>query len=302
MLIDQFGLQWLNVYRVKGVAPDAVVYPTFNAEIRDAMFEETRLVLKDFLSGTQPVKDLLTANFTYANPALAAYYGLSAPAGIGATDFARIDTTGTPRTGILSQGSYLVGTSNPTRTSPVKRGRHVLERLLCSSPPDPPGDIDLNIDQGSGLENLPIREKLEQHQLKGAGCAACHVVMDAIGLGLENYDGVGVYRTEDQFGAIDATGELPSVQDPAVKVQFNGLTQLAPLLASDPRLMPCAVEKLLIFGMGRTFGVADSDLKHALAITAEAYGGHLRATAEAIVMSAVFRNRRANTAPAPVGG
>lgn len=299
MLIDQFGLQWLNVYRVKGVAPDAVVYPTFNADIRDAMFEETRLVLKDFLSGTQQVKDLLTANFTYANPALAAYYGLPAPAG---ADFARIDTTGTPRVGILSQGSFLVGTSNPTRTSPVKRGRHVLERLLCSSPPDPPGDIDLNIDQGSAVEGLPIREKLAQHQTKGAGCAACHVVMDAIGLGLENYDGVGVYRTEDQFGAIDATGEIPSVQDPAVKVQFNGLTQLAPLLAGDPRLMSCTVEKLLTFGMGRSFGGNDSNLKRALAITSEAYGGHLRATVEAIVMSTVFRNRRANIAPAPLGG
>lgn len=299
VLVDQFALQWLNVYRVRGVAPDGTVYPGFNTEVRDAMFEETRLVLTDFLAGTQPVKDLLTATFTYANPALAAYYGLPAPAGTG---FAKVDTTGTPRTGILTHGSYLVGTSNPTRTSPVKRGRHVLERLLCSSPPDPPGDIDLNIDQGSGLENLPIRERLAQHQAKGAGCAGCHVVMDAIGLGLENYDGVGVYRDTDEFGAINATGELPSLADPSVKVPFNGLAELAPLLANDPRLMPCAVEKLLTFGMGRHFAAADVPLKRALAITAEAYGGHLRATVEAIVMSAVFRNRRAGTAPAPVGG
>jgi hypothetical protein len=263
------------------------------------MFEETRLVLGDFLSGTQPIKDLLTANFTYANPALAAYYGLPAPAGAG---FSRIDTTNTSRTGILTHGSYLVGTSNPTRTSPVKRGRHVLERLLCSSPPDPPAGIDLNIDQGSAVADLPIREKLAQHQLKGTGCAACHVVMDAIGLGLENYDGVGIYRTEDKFGPIDASGELPSTTDPNVKVPFTGLTGLAPLLANDPRLMSCAVEKMLVFGMGRTFGAQDANFKKALAITAEAYGGHLRATVEAIVMSAVFRNRRGNTAPAPVGG
>ncbi|HEX2880838.1 MAG TPA: DUF1592 domain-containing protein [Polyangiaceae bacterium] len=298
-VVDQFGLQWLNVYRVLGVAPDPNVYQSFSPALQQAMFEETRLVLTDFLAGTQPLKDLLTANFTFVDSTLAAHYGFPAPAGPG---FSKVDTTGTTRMGILTHGSFLVGTSNPTRTSPVKRGRHVLERLLCSAPPDPPGDIDLNIDDGSGLENLPIREKLEQHQLKGAGCAACHVVMDAIGLGLENYDGIGTYRDQDEFGAIDASGELPSTTDPNVKVPFTGLTGLAPMLASDPRLMPCVVEKLLTFGMGRKFDSADANLKRALGITAEAYGGHFRSTLEAIVMSSVFRNRRAGTAPAPVGG
>lgn len=298
-LIDQFGLQWLNVYRVLGVTPDAQVFPGFNAELQQAMFEETRLVLSDFLATDQPVKNLLTANFTFVNPTLAQHYGLTAASADG---FAKIDTTGSSRIGILTHGSFLVGTSNPTRTSPVKRGRHVLERLLCSPPPDPPANIDTNIDEGSGLENLSLRDRLMAHQQKGPACAGCHVVMDAIGLGLENYDGIGSYRTSDEYGTINPAGEIPAADGTGAKLPFAGVNELAALLASDPRILSCTVEKMLTFGMGRSFGAADHALKQSLAITSDAYGGHLRAVVESIVMSQVFRNRRAAPAAAPVGG
>jgi hypothetical protein len=149
--------------------------------------------------------------------------------------------------------------------------------------------VSLNIDQGSGLEKLPIRQRLQMHQMKGSGCAACHVVMDSIGLGLENYDAVGRYRTSDEFGAIDATGMLPSPNGP---VSFNGAQQLSAAIAARPEMVPCIVEKMLTFGVGRSFETSH-DIRDAVAKSAGGGTATLRGALEAVIMSDAFRNRRA---------
>jgi hypothetical protein len=266
------------------------MFSAFNDTNRQAMIEESKQFLGDFLLGQRPVADMMTADFTYLNAGLAMLYGLPAVSG---DSLQRVSTAGTNRLGMLTLGSFLAGTSNPTRTSPVKRGLYVLDRLLCSAPPPPPAGVNTNIDQGSGLENLSVRQRLAQHQMKGAACGACHKTMDAIGLGLENFDAIGRYRQSDEFGPIDATGSLPT-SDGTGTVQFDGVSKLAQVLATDSRLLPCVVQKLLTFGVGRAFDRdADIPLRDELAAGAAVKGASLRAAIDAVILGEVFRSRRA---------
>ncbi|HVX97691.1 MAG TPA: DUF1592 domain-containing protein [Polyangia bacterium] len=286
-LVDTFGAQWLGVNKMQAIAPDATQFPAFNDTVRAAMIEENKQFVLDFLANGKAIPLMLTADFTYVNSALAAYYGLPAVTG---SAFQRVTTTGTNRAGgLLSLGAYLAGESNPTRTSPVKRGLYVLDRLLCSAPPPPPANVNTNIDQGSGLENLSVRQRLAQHQMKGAGCSACHVVMDSIGLGLENFDAVGRYRTADEYGTIDATGSLSTSSG---AMTFNGVSQLASILATDNRFVPCVVQKMLTFSIGRDFA-KDNAIRNQVTTAAGGNAANLRAVIQAVVMSDAFRNRRA---------
>lgn len=289
-LVDTFGAQWLNVNQVNSVVPDPKEYPKFDAALRAAMVGETKAFIREFLQGKLPVSQMFTADFSYVNARLADHYGIT---GITGDALQRVSTAGTHRGGLLTLGSYLTATSNPNRTSPVKRGYFVLDRLLCSPPPPPPGDVNLNIDQGSGLENLSVRDRLAMHEKKGAACAACHVTMDAIGLGLENYDGIGTYRQADGFGTIDAKATLPTA---AGNTPFNGATELANLLANDEHTLPCVVQKLMTFSLGREVGKPQIPLKDAIVMDTKANGSNLRAALEALVVSDIFRMRRAATA------
>jgi hypothetical protein len=288
--VNSFGAQWLNVNQVDAVTPNAQEFPSFDAELRASMIEETKQFLRELMSTNVPVSRLFDADFAYVNPRLAQHYGISpAPA----QGWQRVATAGTSRGGLLTLGSYLTATSNPTRTSPVKRGYFVLDRLLCSAPPPPPADVSLNIDEGSGLENLPVRQRVAKHEEKGSTCYACHQVMDAIGLGLENYDAIGTYRAADSFGPIDATGTLPSGD---AKVAFNGVRELSALLAKDPRTLPCVVKKLMTFSLGRELSSAQAPLEQAISTATLQNGGSLRAAIEAVVTSDIFRMRRAQAA------
>lgn len=285
-LIDTFVAQWLNVNQVNAVTPNATDFPSFDADLRAAMMGETKAVLRDFWQNNVPVSKLFDADFTYVNARLAKHYGLPAVTG---NEFQRVSTAGTTRGGLLTLGSFLTATSNPTRTSPVKRGFFVLDRLLCAAPPPPPGNVDLNIDVGSGLEKLSVRERVKKHEEKGSTCFACHQTMDPIGLGLENYDAIGTYREADAFGPIDATGTLPTAGGP---IAFNGVRDLSATLATDERTLPCVVDKLLTYSLGRQLGSAQTGLKQPILDATKASGGHLRAAIEAIVVSDLFRMRR----------
>jgi hypothetical protein len=285
--VETFTAQWLGLGKMQSITPDATAYPMWNDAVRAAMLEENKRFMLEFLGNGKPIPSMLSADFTYANAALASFYGLPAVTG---TALQKVPVAGTTRTGgLLTLGAFLAGESNPNRTSPTKRGLYVMERLLCSAPPPPPPTVNTNIDTGSGLENLPIRQRLEQHQKLGAGCNACHSVMDSIGLGLENFDGVGRYRTKDEFGNIDATGKLPT---PTGTMMFDGVTQLATILQADARIVPCVVETMLTFSLGRDFS-KDNALSEQLAKTAGMGTASLRAALEAVVMSDAFRNRRA---------
>lgn len=289
-LVDTFGAQWLNVNQVNAVTPDPTDFPGFDASLRASMIGEAKAFVREFLQGQHPVSQLLTADFAFVNGRLAQHYGIP---GITGDAFQRVSTAGTTRGGLLRLGSFLTATSNPNRTSPVKRGYYVLDRLLCSAPPPPPADVNLNIDQGSGLEKLSVRERLAAHGKKGAACIACHRSMDPIGLGLENYDAVGTYRSADAFGPIDASSSLPGDPSPTA---FNGPVELANLLANDQRMLPCVVQKLMTFTMGREIGPKQTPLKDAIAVTTQANGSNLRAAIETLVVSDIFRTRRAASA------
>jgi hypothetical protein len=287
--IDNFGAQWLNINRVTTVTPDPTLFPEFDAPLRDALAEESKLFFGELVSSNLPVAQMFTADFKYLNARLAEHYQIT---GVTGDELQRVTVTAADnRFGILTQGAFLAGTSNPTRTSPVKRGLTVLDRLLCSAPPPPPAGVDTNIDEGSGLENLSVRERLEQHLMKGDTCNACHSVIDPIGLGLENYDAVGKFRTADEYGEIDASGSLPGPGGTAVA--FNGAAEMAALLATDTRIGACVSQQVLTYALGRKVNAGETGLKDSVTLAMQTGGGSLRSAIDAVVASDAFRSRRA---------
>jgi hypothetical protein len=180
---------------------------------------ETEAMFREVVVNGMPADKLLTADFTFANDRLAKHYGLPA---VGSTTPVKVNLAATERRGILSQGSFLTVTSHQNRTSPVLRGKWVLTQLLCLEVPPPPPDVNVTLDPAKAGGTL--RQQMEAHRANPV-CATCHKQMDPIGLGLENYDAIGVHRTTDQGLPIDASGELPDGR------QFNGAQQLSTLVA-----------------------------------------------------------------------
>jgi hypothetical protein len=286
-LANTFGAEWLDLGAVQIVTPDPTMFSAFNANIQAAMVEETERFVLDYISNGKTIPQMLSADFTWVNSTLAAYYGMPAVTGTG---FVRVPVASANRTGgLLTLGAFLTGVSNPTRTSPTKRGLYVLDRLLCSAPPPPPAGVNLSAIDTSN-SSMPIRQRLAAHQQTGAGCAACHTTMDSIGLGLENFDGVGRYRSSDSFGPIDASGKLPAPTGGTVN--FDGVNQLGPILAADPRFVPCVMRNMLTFSIGRDFS-RDTTLVAQLTQLAGDGAANLRGALETVVMSDAFRSRRA---------
>ena len=282
-LTQNFAGQWLNLRRMVTAQPDAAAYPAFDAELRSAMQTESSMFFAELFSQARPIAELLTSDFTFVNKKLAAFYGLAAPASDG---FERVSMAGANRVGFLTQASFLTLTSNPNRTSPVKRGKWVLDQLLCSSPPPPPEGADLNLPEGG---TLSVRAKLEQHRANEP-CKSCHSIMDPIGLAFENFSGIGAYRTTDEYGTIDATGTLNVA---GTDVSFSGAAQLVPILANDERLAPCVARNVLTYAVGRAFTSDDATALTNLLTATSASGQGLRGMFGSVAMSQSFRNRRA---------
>ncbi len=282
-LISNFVGQWLNLRRTEQVKPDYMVFPTFDDQLRASLRTESEQFFDELFQQGRPISELLTGTFTFVNKRLATHYGMPAPAGDG---FVRVDLSGTPRTGFLTQASFLVATSNPTRTSPVKRGKWVLDQLLCSPPPPPPPGVDsAAVDQGT----TSVRQRLEQHRAKEP-CHSCHAVMDPIGLSFENFDGIGAYRTQDQYGPIDATGTLPTPQG---DVSFLGANQLTPILAKDDRFASCVAQKVLTYAVGRGFSGADAATLKVVTDATTASNQGFRGLFASVALAEAFRSRRA---------
>jgi hypothetical protein len=281
--VDNFGGQWLSLRDVDGVAPDPTLFPAFDESLRSSIRGETSLFFQSLLDEAKPLTTLLLADYTFVNDRLARHYGLPA----GQPDYTRVSLQGTSRIGLLTQETFLTVTSQPDRTSPVKRGNFVLERLLCDPPdPPPPGVPPLVTPQnGSGLT---VRQQLEAHR-QSAACAGCHVKMDPIGLGLENFDAIGAYRTADNGQPVDATGTMTD------GTNFNGAAELAPLLAKDPRFTSCVVRLLLTYGVGRSFEAKEGKA-YASGLAVPLTGtGTWRDLLHAVVSSEAFRTRRGET-------
>jgi hypothetical protein len=241
-LIENFAGQWLHLRAIDDLAPDPLAFPSFDEPLRAALKLEAELSFREVAFAAQPATSLLTADFTFLNDRLAAHYGLPAP---GSSEHLRVSLAGnTQRGGLLAQGGFLALTSHPNRTSPVRRGKWILDELLCTVVPPPPPDVDVGAAAAAVERGLSQREALEQHR-RDPACASCHVLMDPIGLGLENYDAVGAYRTMDAATPIDAAGELPSGET------FSGSRELAAIIAAQPEFARCIVQKLYTYALGR---------------------------------------------------
>jgi mono/diheme cytochrome c family protein len=279
-LVQDFVTQWLNLRLLDGVAPDPQVFPQFDAELKAAMRRETELFAAAIIREDRSVLDFLGGRFTFVNERLAQHYGLP---GITGSEFQRVNFAGNRRTGVLTQASVLTLTSNPGRTSPVKRGKWMLENILGSPPPDPPPDApDLDAVQ-KAKPNATLRQQLEIHR-ENPVCASCHRTMDQLGFGLENFDAIGRWRDKDGAFAIDASGELPG------GAKFNGPLALAKVL--DKRrteFVRCLTEKMLTFGLGRELAVQDRCAVDKIVEQVEKGDFRFSALVTAIVKSEPFR-------------
>ena len=220
-------------------APDAETFPTFDNELRQAMIRETELFFEAIVREDRSVFDLLDADFSFVNERLAGHYGIE---GVSGKEFQRVSLPAN-RGGILTQASILTLTSNPTRTSPVKRGKWVLDQLLNTPPPPPPANAP-PLDEGKQLSGS-LRQRMEQHRAN-ALCASCHERMDPIGFAFENYDAIGRWRDKDGEFAIDSSGVLPDGQT------FQGPAELKAILKRKKDLFRrCLAEKMLTYALGR---------------------------------------------------
>lgn len=241
-LIDNFSAQWLHLRNLASVRPDMRIFPDFDDNLRQAFRRETELLLEDVMRQDRSVLDLLRSKHTFVNERLAKHYGIPRVYG---SRFRRVDLPpDSVRGGLLRHGSILTVTSYATRTSPVIRGKWILENILGMPPPPPPADVpELKDTTISG--KLSVRERLAEHRANPA-CASCHNPMDPLGFALENYDAVGRWRTADGGEPIDPSGEL------ADGTHVAGVSDLEQALLDRPELFASALaEKLLTFALGR---------------------------------------------------
>jgi hypothetical protein len=240
-LVEAFGGQWLQFRALESVAPDRDRFPSFENNLRFSMRRETELFLESVIREDRSILDLLDAPYSFLNERLARHYGIP---GVQGQEFRRVDLKDTARGGVLTQGSVLTVSSYSTRTSPVLRGKWVLDNLLAAPPPDPPAGVP-RLDESTVGVDRSLRQQLEAHRTN-ATCAACHVRMDPLGFGLENFDAVGAWRTEDGKFPVDAAGALPDGRT------FQGPVELKAVLRQDEDAFTRALtEKLLTYALGR---------------------------------------------------
>ena len=238
--VESFAGQWLQLRNLEDVAPDTRLFRNFDDEMRELMRRETLTFFASVMRANDPVSTLLDADYTYLNEKLSQFYGIR---GVSGDNFRRVSLDGTPRGGLLTHASVLTVTSNPTRTSPVKRGKFILENLLnMPPPPAPPNVPELEKDRLVGT----LRQRMEQHR-EDPSCAACHAMMDPLGFALENFDAVGRFRTRDGRDPIDPSGELP---DGTSIADAGGLKTMLAVDRKDD-FVRCFVEKLMIYAIGR---------------------------------------------------
>jgi mono/diheme cytochrome c family protein len=281
-LVENFAGQWLQLRNLKLAAPDKGKYPGFDEALRQAMQKETELFFATILREDRSVLEFLDADYTFVNERLAAHYGI---ADVKGEEFRRVALNPDQRGGVLTQASVLTVTSNPTRTSPVKRGKWVLENLFGTPPPPPPPDVPELKDEGEALTGS-LRQRMEQHR-SNAACAVCHNRMDPLGFGLENFDGIGGWRTKDGTFEIDASGELPGGE------KFAGPRELkAILLARQDDFVHCLSEKMLTYALGRGVEYSDRCTVEDIAKATQQGEQKFSSLILAIVHSDAFQKRR----------
>jgi len=291
-LVDNFAGQWLQFRSLDTFEPDATQFANFSPTIRSEMRTETEKFFEHIQRQDCSILDFLTADYTFVNEDLATYYGLP---GVTGEDFRQVSLKDTQRRGVLTQGSVLVLTSNPTRTSPVKRGKWVLENLLGTPPPPPPPNVPV-LDEETQLTGT-LRQQMEQHRANPT-CASCHARMDPIGFGLENFDAAGQWRDKDGTGdnppAIDSSGTLLTGES------FHGAAELVKILADKKRtdFQRCLSEKMLTYALGRGLEFYDRAATDKIIASLDQGGNKFSTLILGVVNSIPFQEMR-RTEPAP---
>jgi hypothetical protein len=287
-LAENFGGQWLQTRTLAQSAQDPALFPQFDNELRTAMQQETEHFIDFLIREDRSALELLTADYTFVNERLARHYGIP---GVRGKEFQRVTLSGTPRAGVVTHASVLTVTSGPTRTSPVKRGKWILDNILGTPVPSPPPGVDALKVQGTTA--LTLRERLEQHRSR-AECASCHARMDPLGYGLENFDAVGAWRDRDGETPIDPSGTLPDGR------RFRGVSELRAILLEQPeRFARCLTEKLLVYGLGRELTAADRPAVNRIVRHAARNGYRFSSLVIAVVRSDPFQKRDFQRGGAP---
>jgi len=281
-LTENFAGQWLQLRLLDLIEPDRKQFPGFSDDLRRAMRTETERFFEYIIHEDRPVSDFLLADYTFVNGALAQHYGLE---GVTGDDFVKVSLKGSPRQGVLTQGSILTLTSNPTRTSPVKRGKWVLENVLATPPPPPPPGVS-SLESQAALKGT-LRQRMEQHR-ENAVCASCHEKMDAIGFGFEHFDGIGGFREKDGKDPVESSGELSAQQT------FKDHRDLNALLIEARRadFLRCLTEKMLTYALGRGLEYYDKPAVQGIMRQLEQKELKFSALVKGVVDSVPFQKRR----------
>ena len=287
--VATFHEQWLDYGRIANVGKDAAIFPEWSAEIGPLMHEETRRFLDDAVFGEGGgLGYLLSSPNSFLDPKLATFYGVTAPAAAG---FTRVALDATQRAGLLTLGSLLTINAHSNQTSPVHRGKLVRELLLCDAIPPPPADVMIKAPEPD--PNSTTRERFAQHSAEAA-CKGCHTLMDPIGFGFENYDGMGRYRSTENGLAIDASGELTGTD---VDGTFMGAVGLASKLAQSADVRTCYATQWFRFAYGRGENASDACSLATLSTRLTSSGGSIKELLLALTQTDAFLYRPAGGMP-----
>lgn len=284
-LVENFAGQWLLLRQLRNANPDPGRFPQFDEALRQAMQTETELFFQAVLQEDRPILDLLDSDFTFLNERLARHYGIENVTG---EAFQRVALPAdSPRGGVLTHASLLTLTSNPARTSPVKRGKYILEQILGTPPPPPPADVPpLADDDAKGPLQGTLRQRFEQHR-SNPNCAVCHNKLDPLGFGFENFDAIGAWRDRDGDSPVDASGTLVGGRS------FRGVEELKQILRAEKgaEFTRALTEKLMTYGIGRGLDAADACAVDAIVESLNDGNASFRQLITHIVKSDPFRKR-----------
>jgi hypothetical protein len=284
-LVEGFAAQWLNLRLLSEKLADPVKYPDFDDNLLVAFRQETQMFVAHTIREDRPLLELLSADYTFANERLARFYGIpdvygSRPRRVQLPDPER-------RGGLLGQGGLMALTAYPDRTSPVLRGKWLLDNILGADPPPPPANLDTSLDQSPSAAGLGIRARLDLHRTERV-CASCHSILDPLGFALENFDAVGAWRDVDEQGEpVDAKGTWPS------GVELDGVASLRALLLDyDEQFVRTVTEKLMSYALGRPLEYYDQPTVRSIVREAETNGYRWSDIVLGIVNSPAFLTRR----------
>lgn len=281
--VENFGGQWLNLRNLDELTPDPKLFPDFNPALKADMRKETELFFQHIVRNDRSLLDFIDGKYTFLNDRLAKHYGLPSP---GSDEFKEVKLEDARRAGVLTQASILTLTSDPTKTSPVKRGKWILENILGSAPPPPPPNVPELAETQKANPNLTLRQQLEIHR-KNPACATCHQQMDPLGMGFENFDAIGRWREKDNDQPIDSSGTLPTGET------FSGPAELRAVLKTrEKKFARHFAAQLLTYALGRGLEPSDRCTVDEIADAAAKDGYRFSVLVQSVVASRPFLNRR----------